>query len=81
MKMDPDHYLDLAVNEENFVENNLIGIEDLMVRRDRRFVDSNEKTVLKNWLVKRKECFTDGTSGEGEFCRRGDGCLPSPIGL
>lgn len=28
-----------------------------------------------------RKLITDGTSGEGEFCRRGDDCLTSPIGL
>jgi hypothetical protein len=37
-----DHYLDLVINEENFEENNLIEIEDLMVQHDRQFVDSKE---------------------------------------
>jgi hypothetical protein len=79
VKMDQDHYLDLVINEENFVENNLIEIEDLTVQHDKQFVDSNENRFLKK-LVCRK-LFTDETSGEGEFCRRGDVCLTSPIGL
>jgi len=41
-KMVHDHYLDLVINEENFEENNLIEIEDLMVQHDRQFVDSKE---------------------------------------
>lgn len=40
-RMDHDHYLDLVINEVNFVENNLIEIEDLMVQHDKQFVDSN----------------------------------------
>jgi hypothetical protein len=40
VKMDQDHCLDLVINEENFVENNLIEIEDLMVQPDKLFVDS-----------------------------------------
>jgi hypothetical protein len=32
--------LDWVINEENFVENNLIEIEDLMARHDRQFVES-----------------------------------------
>ncbi len=39
-KMDHDHYQDLVINEENFVENNLIVIVDLMVQHDKQFVDS-----------------------------------------
>lgn len=42
VKMDNDHCLDLGVNEENFVENNLIEIEGLTVRHGKQFVDSKE---------------------------------------
>jgi len=40
VKMGQDHCLDWVINEENFVENNLIEIEDLMVQPDKLFVDS-----------------------------------------
>ncbi len=48
--MDHDHCLDLVINEENFVENNLIEIEDLKVQHDKQFVDSKE---IKNRLMKK----------------------------
>jgi hypothetical protein len=40
VKMDHDHYQGLVINEENFVENNLIEIEDLRVQHDKQSVDS-----------------------------------------
>jgi hypothetical protein len=43
VKMGQDHCLDWVINEENFVENNLIEIGDLMVQHDKQFVDSNVK--------------------------------------
>jgi hypothetical protein len=39
-KMGRVRYLDWVIDEENFVENNLIEIEDLMARHDRQFVES-----------------------------------------
>jgi hypothetical protein len=49
-KMDHDHCRDLVINEENFVENNLIEIEDLKVQHDKQFVDSKE---IKNRFMKK----------------------------
>ena len=81
-RMDCDHCLDLVINEENFVVNNLIEIVDLMVRHDKPFVDSKDRRRRRKEMKdEQRKLITDGTSGEGEFCRRGDDCLTSPIGL
>jgi hypothetical protein len=80
VKMDHDHSLDLVINEENFVENNLIEIEDLRVQHDKLFVDSKKKKMII-FKKRYRRLSTEETSGEGEFCRRGDDCLTSPIGL
>ncbi len=64
--MDHDRCLDWVINEENFVENSLIEIEDLRVQHDKQFVDSKLKKQndfkMKNDLLMKhqvKENFVD----------------------
>jgi hypothetical protein len=79
-KMNHDQYPDLVINEENFVGNNWIEIEDLRAQHDKEFVGSKYRFYKKN-KTKKEILFTKETSGDGEFCRRGDDCFTSPIGL
>ena len=71
---------DLTVDGESSAASSWIVIEGLTVQRGREFVDSErQETESGNRPV--KKCSTGETSGDGEFCRRCDGCFTSPIGL
>lgn len=73
---------DWRSNEENFAVSNLIEIEDWKVQHDSLSGPSIESRIKLKDEGKRNEKFTTfETSGVGEFCRRGETCRTSPIGL
>jgi hypothetical protein len=80
-RMDCIRCQDWPRGEANFVASNLIVIVDSMAQHDRLFEHSkrtrNKSTNKSNAL---STC-TGETSGDGEFCRRGDVCFGSPMGL